>query len=107
MTPTEALSLDSLHHVAIKVESIPRAVAWYREHFRCEVAYEDATWALLRFANISVALVIASEHPPHLGFVSPKAEEYGELKRHRDGTRSIYTTDSEGNIVEIMSEEGT
>ena len=31
-----------------------------------------------------------------------KAESYGELKGHRDGTRSIYIADPSGNPVELM-----
>ena len=98
-------SLDSLHHVAISVKDVGEAVTWYRETFRCEIAYQDATWALLKFANVSLALVIPEQHPPHLGFVSPRAREYGTLKRHRDGTESIYISDTSGNAVELLAPE--
>ena len=98
-------ALDALHHVALQVEDIARAVAWYQERFRCEVAWRDESWALLRFANTSLALVIPGQHPPHVAFSSPHAERYGELKGHRDGTRSVYVRDSEGNVVEVMDEQ--
>ena len=55
--------LDELHHVAIQVENVARAVAWYQEHFRCEISWQDETWALLKFANTSLALVVPGEHP--------------------------------------------
>lgn len=97
--------LDSLHHIAISVENVPEAVKWYREHFRCEIAYEDDTWALLKFANVSLAIVIPDQHPPHLGFAVPNAEKYGELKPHRDGTRSVYTSDPFGNVVEMLDDQ--
>lgn len=61
--------------------------------------------ALLRFANTSLALVIPGEHPPHLAFTMDGAERFGELSPHRDGTRSIYIHDSEGNVVECMDPE--
>ena len=64
-------TLDSLHHVAIVVSDIGLAVRWYRETFRCEIAYQDATWAMLRFENCNLALVSPGQHPPHLGFVTP------------------------------------
>jgi hypothetical protein len=67
------------------------------------VTYQDATWAMLEFANTRLALVIPSQHPPHLGFVTPDAEKYGELKTHRDGTRSIYVADPAGNAVEFLA----
>lgn len=95
-------NLDQLDHVAIAVSSVADAVLWYRERFRCEVAYEDATWALLRFANTQLALVVPGEHPPHLGFIRDDAEKYGDLRPHRDGTQSVYVLDPAGNAVEIL-----
>jgi catechol 2,3-dioxygenase-like lactoylglutathione lyase family enzyme len=104
-TETAGGTLDSLHHVAIAVGDIAEAVRWYRETFRCEVAYQDATWAMLRFSNTNLALVTPGQHPPHLGFVTPTevAESYGTLKPHRDGTRSIYIADPSGNPVELLA----
>jgi catechol 2,3-dioxygenase-like lactoylglutathione lyase family enzyme len=96
-------SLDRIEHVAVAVGDVPAAVAWYRAHFRCSVAYQDATWALLDFDNLKLALVIPEQHPPHVAFTSPKAREYGELTTHRDGTRSTYVRDPSGNSVEIMA----
>ncbi len=98
-------NLDSVHHVAISVQNIAEAVSWYCEQFRCEIAYQDETWALLKFANISLAIVIPEQHPPHIGYAMPNAEKYGTLKAHRDGTRSVYTSDPFGNIVEIMDDK--
>ena len=94
--------LDELHHVAVQVQDVRRAVAWYQERFRCQISWLDDTWALLRFANTSLALVVPGEHPPHLAFTMEEAESLGELSPHRDGTRSIYIEDSEGNVVECM-----
>lgn len=96
--------LDALHHVAIPVQDVARAVDWYRRQFRVRVAYQDGTWALLKFANTSLALVIPGQHPPHIGVVHPDARRFGELKTHRDGTASVYLKDSEGNAVEIMED---
>jgi catechol 2,3-dioxygenase-like lactoylglutathione lyase family enzyme len=93
---------DRLDHVAIPVQEIASAVDWYTQTFRCRVKYQDATWALLGFNNVDVALVIPSQHPAHLGFQSPDAEKFGELKTHRDGTRSCYVNDPSGNAVEIL-----
>lgn len=97
------MEFDSLNHVAVPVQDVAAAVAWYRDTFRCRVKYQDATWALLGFGNIDLALVVPEQHPPHLGFVSPDAERFGALKTHRDGTRSCYVTDPAGNSVEILA----
>ncbi|QDT63991.1 VOC family protein [Calycomorphotria hydatis] len=95
--------LDSLHHVAIEASNIAEAVDWYRKTFRCEIAYQDDTWAMLQFGNMALALVTPGQHPPHIGFITPEAESYGELKTHRDGTRSIYIADPHGNAVELLA----
>ncbi|MDX1962784.1 MAG: VOC family protein [Pirellulales bacterium] len=97
-------NLDSLHHVAISVRDIAEAVNWYTSNFRCTISYQDATWALLTFANTQLALVIPEQHPPHIAFSHPQAEKYGPLKAHRDGTRSTYIADCAGNVVELMAE---
>ena len=96
-------NLDRIEHVAIAVADVPSAVEWYTANFRCAVAYQDATWALLDFDNLKLALVIPEQHPPHVAFASPRAEKFGELTTRRDGTRSIYVRDPSGNSVEIMA----
>ena len=95
--------LDSIDHIAIPVEDVASSVDWYKNTFHCEVTYQDETWAFLKFGNIKLALVIPSQHPAHIGFVSPEAERFGTLKLHRDGTRSCYVTDPAGNSVEILA----
>jgi len=94
--------VDRIHHIAIEVKEIQKSVDWYISRFDCEVAYQDATWALLNFDNISLAMVMPGAHPPHLGITKPDAERFGELKTHRDGSRSIYLEDNSGNAVEIL-----
>lgn len=102
---TAAVDLDTLHHVALQVSDIDRAVSWYQERFRCEVSWQDKTWALLTFANASLALVSSDQHPPHVAFTAPSAERFGPLTPHRDGSRSVYMQDSEGNVVEALDPE--
>ncbi|MBI1362473.1 MAG: VOC family protein [Proteobacteria bacterium] len=93
---------DRLDHVAIQVEDIAKAVAWYTEKFRVKVTYQDATWALLTFENASLALVVADQHPPHISVLREDAASFGPLKPHRDGTASIYLSDPDGNQVEVL-----
>ena len=97
--------LDTVDHVAIAVQDIQPAIDWYRSNFQCELLYQDATWALPRFANIKLALVSPSQHPPHLGFFRPDAAVFGALTGHRDGTKSVYINDPAGNLVEILQSE--
>lgn len=95
--------MDKIHHIAISVKDIAESVMYYTKNFSCEVAYQDVSWAMLKFANINVALVLPHQHPPHLGFVKENAHEWGELKTHRDGTESVYVQDPAGNAIEILS----
>lgn len=96
--------LDRVHHVALQVEDLGRAVDWYQTQFSSELLYRDDSWALLRFSNVNLALVMPDQHPAHIAFTHPHAGRFGELVLHRDGTRSVYIEDSEGNTVEIMAE---
>jgi hypothetical protein len=81
------------------------AVRWYTGTFKCDVRYQDETWALLAFDNVRLALVIPEQHPAHIGLVSGHAERFGALKTHRDGTRSCYVEDPGGNAVEILASD--
>jgi catechol 2,3-dioxygenase-like lactoylglutathione lyase family enzyme len=97
--------LDTMDHVAVTVADIDETVDWYRQHFQCKVAYQDETWALVEFANIRLAFVLASQHPDHFAVIgNPSA--YGEPKKHRDGTSSVYIQDPNGNNVEILELAG-
>lgn len=96
--------MDRLHHVALQVEDIARAVTWYRERFEVDVCYQDETWAMISFANIHLALVLPDEHPPHIAVERADATRFGSLIEHRDGTRSTYIKDLSGNRIEILAE---
>jgi catechol 2,3-dioxygenase-like lactoylglutathione lyase family enzyme len=93
---------DNLDHVALEVLDIDRSVEWYRQRFNCDVIYQDSSWAMIQFGNIRLAFVLPGQHPPHIAFVRANAAEFGKLKSHRDGTRSVYIEDYSGNVLEIM-----
>ena len=109
--------LSEIHHVVIAVGNVSKAVEWYTkhfhcdhfrcDHFRCDIEYHDETRALFVFGNTRLALVPPKQHPPHIGFIHPQAESFGELKLHRDGTRSCYVADPAGNAVEVLALIGT
>lgn len=94
--------MDTLHHVAVVVNDIDDALDWYRAHFAVDIVYADASWALLRFDNVGLALVLPDQHPPHFAVERADAAEFGPLTPHRDGTASVYTEDPAGNAVEIL-----
>ena len=103
LSDSPANTLDSIDHIAIVVNNVKEAVAWYAERFQCRIDYQDDTWALLSFANIRLAFVTQGQHRPHIGFKRPDAESFGPLKPHRDGTRYTYLDDPAGNMVEILA----
>ena len=94
--------MDHLHHIAIQVSDISRSIAWYRARFDVNVTYRDDSWALLRFANVSLALVLPDQHPPHMAVERDDAAAFGTLTPHRDGTASVYIEDPDGNAVEML-----
>lgn len=91
-----------LHHVAIVVDNIAQAVAWYCDRLAPQVIYQDESWAMLRFSNIDLALVLPGKHPPHLAVERSDAAAYGPLTRHRDGSQSVYIRDPFNNVIEVM-----
>lgn len=94
--------LDTIHHTAIQVKDIAQAVSWYSERFSCEVKYQDESWAMLTFANTSLALVLPEQHPYHFAILSDDPSPYGTAVPHRDGTSSVYICDKDGNNIEIL-----
>jgi catechol 2,3-dioxygenase-like lactoylglutathione lyase family enzyme len=94
--------MDKIHHVAIQVKNIKESIAWYSDQFDCEVIYEDDSWAMIAFDNVSLALVTPDQHPFHFAIEDDNAQQYGPLTEHRDGTASIYIKDPSGNNVEIL-----
>ena len=95
--------MDRIHHVAITVKNIDSAISWYGERFEFEVSWQDDSWALLEFENIALALVLPTQHPPHIAFVAEDLERFGKPKSHRDGTASVYVRDNQNNVIEMLS----
>ena len=89
--------MEKIDHIAIVVNNINRGVDWYTKNRDCKVKYQDSSWALLEFENVDLALVLPSEHPPHIAFVDESVKN-GTV--HRDGSESIYDHDTFGNIIE-------
>ncbi len=101
-TPARQPKLDHIHHIAVSVPDIAKALEWYTSRFNCDVQYVDETWALLDFANTKLALVLPQEHPSHFALSRSDANKFGELVTHRDGLKSVYITDAFGNSIEVI-----
>ena len=98
-----------MDHVAIPCPDIARGVAFYAENFGAIVLYQDETWAFLKVGQGKLALVTPSQHPPHVALrVDEKTLEIAAknaekpIDSHRDGTKGIYISDPDGNVVELI-----
>ena len=94
--------MDVIDHVAIVVDNIDVALSWYTKTFECEVEWHDESWALIAFQNCKLALVMGHQHPAHIAVLCGDAQRFGKPKMHRDGTRSVYCRDVDGNFVEFL-----
>ena len=92
--------LDTIDHVAVPVLNIRKGITYYRKNFKCEVLYEDESWALLKFENTNLALVLPFEHPQHFAVIDDELEG-GDT--HRDGSRFTYVHDHQGNMIERIT----
>lgn len=59
-------ALDHIHHIALQVKDLEETILWYTKNFACQIAYQDNSWALLKFENLSLALVHPDQHPSTL-----------------------------------------
>ena len=96
------MSKDFIDHIAVEVKDLNASVKWYSEKFNCNVKYQDKTWAMLSFQNISIALVTPNEHPAHFAIVKESIKEDAKVKYHRDGIGYIYGNDLDNNVIELV-----
>ncbi len=116
------MKLKRLGHVAICVQDIDKAVAFY-QNLGMEVAWKNPDWAYLKAGNDGLALLSPSykQAEAHFGFIfSERAEletayeqlaaqnlQITKIHEHRDGTASFYGKDPDGNWFEYLYEPGT
>ena len=103
-----------LHHVAIRVKDMDRAVSYYMSlGFNCE--WESDDWSYFE-EGIALLGPRYDRADPHVAFYLNSHDElrkkWKELMdmgysccrpyKHRDGTVSFYTRDPEGNQLEFI-----
>ncbi len=94
------MSLTYVDHIALESKNIADSVRWYISNFKCNLEYQDETWALLGFNNIQIALVTPGQHPPHFAIVDRNIVNMEGKKTHRDGIHYIYENDPDMNVIE-------
>lgn len=95
--------LDAIHHTTIQIKDISKAVTWYLERFACKIEYQDESWAILKFANTSLALVLPEQHPYHFAIITDDLSPYGDTIPNRNGTTSVYIQDADKNNIEMLT----
>src|SRR5574341_2092794 len=117
-----------LRHVALRVRDLPRAKAFYAELFGMEAVWEpDPQNCYLSSGCDNLALHAAGELSTHttdqpldhIGFLVATREAVWaaadalrtrgvpiikEPREHRDGSCSVYCTDPDGNVVQVLFE---
>ena len=94
-------------HAALVSNDIDVSIRWYEDRFNAEVLYRDETWGLIRLFDLKLSFVKRGCHPPHLGFEvdQPFIDDVlmtEKFKSHRDGSRSCYVSDPDGNCIEFL-----
>lgn len=115
-----------MHHIALKVKNLEACIDFYTHLLGMEIEWQpDEDSVYLTSGNDNLALHRAEkEFKPskdqrldHLGFLISEIEQvdiwydflrdkqikmHSVPKTHRDGARSFYCSDPEGNIVQII-----
>ncbi|MFN3927440.1 MAG: VOC family protein [Pseudanabaenaceae cyanobacterium] len=113
------MKLNRIGHVAICVQDIPQAVAFY-QNLGMELVWQDSDWAYLKAGRDGLALLSPSyqKATAHFGFVFADRQaivehherlqaqgiKVGPIHDHRDGTASFYSQDPDGNLFEFLYE---
>ena len=94
--------MDNIDHIAVQTNNINESLKWYKDMFKCNVLFEDETWALIEFKNTKIALVVPEQHPPHIAIKRKNLEQYGNPVKHRDGSESVYIESPDRNTFELI-----
>ncbi|PWT94261.1 MAG: glyoxalase [Acidobacteria bacterium] len=116
-------AIQGLHHLALKVQNMQRMRAFYVDVLGFAVEWEpDPQNLYLSSGSDNLALHEVANLAPggsldHLGIIVPKPQDVDdwaaylkshgvslkqEPKTHRDGARSVYLPDPEGNVIQII-----
>jgi catechol 2,3-dioxygenase-like lactoylglutathione lyase family enzyme len=127
MVSTSAIPTRGLRHVALNVADVPASVEFYSSLFGMRIVWQpDPDNAYLSSGCDNLALHQAPTGTPpteqrldHLGFIVENPEEVDRAaevlaarripllrppRTHRDGSRSLYLTDPDGNVIQILYE---
>jgi len=99
--------MDKIDHIAILVDDLGEAEAWYLDHMQAEVSFRDEKYIRLTVKNTNIALIDKNFYPhAHMAILVENIDdlptEMGEVVKHRDGTIGVYVKDPFGNYLEYI-----
>jgi catechol 2,3-dioxygenase-like lactoylglutathione lyase family enzyme len=119
--PTASVPGHRLGHVALRVEAIGRAIAFYQQ-LGLRLTWQADDWAYLQWPDSGAGIALLgpgyTAAGPHVALhltersaVDRERERLlaaghacGPVHDHRDGTASFYLQDPEGNWLELLYE---
>jgi catechol 2,3-dioxygenase-like lactoylglutathione lyase family enzyme len=121
MTPAPSPAAHTLGHVALRVQDMERAKAFYLS-LGLQLTWDAPDWAYLEWPGGGSGIALLSPDykaaGPHFAFhfrdraevdavhaqLVAAGQACGPVHDHRDGTASFYLQDSEGNWLEMLYE---
>lgn len=127
MTTAPAIPIKGLRHLALNVANVAASVEFYSSLFGMQVVWQpdpDNAYLSSGCDNLALHKVTTAQAPQkqrldHFGFI---VEQSGDVDRaadalaarqipllkpprtHRDGSRSLYLADPDGNVIQILYE---
>ena len=71
--------MDIIDHIAIKVNNLEQAEAWYLQHLKAEITFRDYKYIRLKVGNTNIALIDEQYYPyAHIGILVEDKKEVEE-----------------------------
>lgn len=87
--------------VTLCVTDVPAAISWYEDVFHARCVQQDATSAVLAFANLELHLAIGDQTPPRVSVAHGDLRSLGQARTDADGKATLHLVDPWGNAFAV------